>query len=136
MVRYVVRIGAALTVVALACTTPTVCACTPARSAVVVSGTLTDASGEAVAGARLLFASEPQGRPPAQVMYYEYIGAPTSASGAFQGKAYGWSPGTLELHVGVVQAGRADTVKLTAGLAQFRPERDPLDTVRLSLRLP
>lgn len=133
--RYALTCGAAT----LACAIPTsVCGCTPSRSSVFVRGSLTDAAGQAVAGARLYFDGAPLGQATSSRVYVDGPGdAGTDASGAFQGRVFSVSPpGPLALRVAVVQAGLPDTVRLTVGSATFRNQRDTPDTVSISVRLP
>lgn len=123
----------------LACSIPTdLCGCPPARSAVFVRGTLTDADGAAIAGARVYLDGVPESQASASPIYVSGAGdAQTDAAGAFRGLAYSiYAPGPLSLRAAVVRPGLPDTVSLAAGVANFRYERDRPDTVSVSLRLP
>lgn len=139
LISRVSRAALAAVAATLACSIPTdVCGCPPARSTVFVRGTLTDAAGRAVAAARLYFDGVPVSQPAAYTVYVGGQGdAQTDAGGAFRGLAYSaHSPGSLALRVGVVRPGLPDTVRLAAGEANFRSERDRPDTVSVNLRLP
>jgi hypothetical protein len=123
----------------LACSIPTdVCGCTPARSIVFVRGTLTDAGGTPVAGARLYFDGVPAGQSTSYRVDVRGPGdAQTDATGAFHGLVYSsYSPGPRRLRAAVVRPALSDTVSLSAGTAGFRNERERPDTVLVILRLP
>ncbi|MBA3889104.1 MAG: carboxypeptidase regulatory-like domain-containing protein [Gemmatimonadaceae bacterium] len=122
----------------LACSIPTdLCGCPPARSAVYVRGTLTDANGLAIAGARVYLDGVPTGTTADLLALNGFGASQTDADGAFRGLAYSmFSPGPLALRAAVVRPGLPDTVRLAAGLATFRYERDRPDTVSVDLRLP
>ncbi len=114
------------------------CGCPPARSAVFVRGTLTDATGDPVAGARMYFDGV---RLDQTAAYPLTAGGPgdavTDREGAFRGLVYsGHAPGRLALRAAVVRPGQPDTVRLAAGEAAFRYERERPDTVTVHLRLP
>ena len=131
------RALAALAVIALACSTPTdVCGCPPARSAVVVAGTVADAAGAPVAGARILLDAVPLTLSSEPPIAYSIVPV-TDAAGAFAGRAYSlWADDEQALRAAVVRPGTADTVRLRLGAATLRPEHGRLDTVRVALRLP
>ncbi len=123
----------------LACSIPTaLCGCPPARSTAYVRGTLTDANGLAIAGARVYFDAVPTSPGTAYPPVVAGLGeSQTDAGGTFRGLVYSlFSPGPLALRAAVVRPGLPDTVRLAAGLATFRHERDRPDTVSVNLRLP
>jgi hypothetical protein len=128
-------------VVALfACTTPTsLCGCPPTRSTVLVGGTLLDAGGVPVSGARVYLDGAPRpatGQPVPQYLDFTQS-VTTNTAGSFRALAYSiYSPGTLELRAAVVRPGVADTVRLVVGLAPFHNERETPDSVYVTLRLP
>lgn len=124
----------------LSCSSPTeMCACPPARSAVVVRGVVSEAGGAPIAGARLFFAGVPRtNNSPLLGQFSTMPEAQTNSEGAFQGVAYSaFSPGPLELRVGVVvQLRPSDTVRISVDAVSFRYERSALDTVRLNVQIP
>lgn len=139
MNRTLTRCFAAISIVFLSCTTPTVmCGCPPARSSVVVVGTVTEQNGAPVAGARLYFERTASGQFPATPLDIGYgTDTQTDAAGAFRSLVYSaYSPDIVTLRAGIRRAGATDTVWVSAGSATFRYERDSQDTARVMLRLP
>jgi hypothetical protein len=138
MSRILRRVLVALAVAGVACSIPTdACGCSPARTSVYVIGTLVDAAGTSVVGARLAFDGVATTGPGSDFALYVGTGsdAQTDGSGAFRGMAYStFAPGALQLRVGVIRPATADTFRLSAGTATFRLDRP--DTVRVALRLP
>jgi hypothetical protein len=123
----------------LACSIPTeLCGCPAARSTVFVRGTVTDAGGVEIAGARVYLDGVPASQASANPIYVSGPGdAQTDAADTFRGLAYSvYAPGSLALRAAVVRPGLPDTVRLAAGAANFRHERDRPDTVSVDLRLP
>lgn len=123
--------------VVIACSSPTdVCGCTPLPPSVVVVGTVTDANGAAVVGARLLFDAVPDTMsfdPPLVDDNFTV----TDEDGEFADHVLNWqhAPGDLVLRAGVVEAGTTDTIRLRLGLARFRTG-SRLDTVRVAISIP
>lgn len=133
------RFSAALIIAGLGCWFPTdICACPPARTAVYVIGSLTDAAGSPVADARLYLDGVPTNRTwDDPILVSGPSSARSDAAGAFRGVAYShWSPATLELRAVVVSPDLADTIRLSGGSVPFRQDGTTLDTARVTLRLP
>lgn len=129
---------AALTIaVVIACSNPTdVCGCTPLPPGVVVVGTVTDGSGAAVVGARLLFDGVPATMsfdPP----LVDHDFAVTDGEGAFADRVLNreYAMSELILRAGVVEAGSPDTIRLRLGPARFRTGGRH-DTVRVAISIP
>jgi len=126
-------------VASLACTIPTtLCGCPPARSTVFVRGSLTDAAGQTVGGARLYFDGVPASQ---STSFPVYVGGPgdtqTDGGGTFATLIYSpFSPGQLVLRAAVVRPGLPDTVTLSVGGVTFRNERETPETVSVALHLP
>ena len=123
--------------VVIACSSPTdLCGCSLPLPTVMVEGTVTDASGAAVVGARLLFDGVPQEMsfdPPLQSGMLIF----TDAEGEFSGRAQtnGIHSGELALRAGVIEAGTTDTLRFRLGLVRFR-DRTPFDTIRVAITIP
>lgn len=130
-------VAAMAVAVVIACSTPTeVCGCSPPIPAVIVEGTVTNASGAAVAGARVLFdgvAPEMASDPPLS----DWLTTVTDAEGEFSGRAYsrGGQSGQLVLRAGVIKAGSTDTLRFRLGLANFH-SGTPFDTIRVAIAIP
>lgn len=129
---------AALTIaVVIACSSPTdVCGCTPLPPGVVVVGTVTDASGAAVVGARLLFDGVPETMsfdPP----LIDDDFTVTNDEGEFADRVLNWkyAESDLVLRAAVIEAGTTDTIRLRLGPARFRAG-GTLDTVRVAISIP
>jgi len=124
----------------LACSAPTeVCGCSPARSVVLVRGTLLDTSGQPVAGARLHFDAvrRPTTRPDPEQFIGPRADATTDSVGAFRATVYSYfMPTGLELRAAVVRPGVLETVRLHVGPVPFRNDRVRPDSIRITLRLP
>ena len=124
--------------IVIACGFPTaVCGCSLGHSAVYVIGTLADAAGAPVVGARVFLDGFPATLTPSPPIFVGDQNVRTDATGAFRGIAYSYY-GTvrMELRVAVLRTESADTSRLNAGEANFRWQRERLDTVRVNLRLP
>lgn len=138
MARALVRLLAAATVMAVACTNPgEVCGCTPPPASVVVKGRVTDAAGAPVAGARLALDLVPATMSADPYLYF--IEPVTTASdGAFVARAYtDFGPGEMSLRAGVVRAGTTDTVRVRlAPTVDFTGQRNPPDIVDVVVALP
>lgn len=124
-------------VLAAGCLWPTeACGCTPPRAAVVVLGTVTDAAGQPLTGTRVHLEGVAPGDsalPPR----LGWVSATTDAAGAFATRAHArGAPGEYVVSAAMVRAGGADTVWRSGGVARFRSDFGPLDTVRVTLRFP
>ena len=137
MSRTAVRLLAAATVLAVACTDPTeVCSCSIPLPSAVVTGRVIDGADAPVVGARVAFdgvlatmSSEPAFLLPGDP-------AVTDAAGHFITRAFGHAAsGELALRALVVRAGSTDTVRLRTG-ATARFGSSVPDTVDVTLALP
>ena len=135
--RHGTPLSAMAIAVVIACSSPTdVCGCTPMPPSVVVVGTVTDASGAAVVGARLLFDGVPEAMavdPP----LIDFDFAVTDQEGEFADRVLNWEYAMTELvlRAAVVEAGTTDTIRLRLGPARFRTGAR-IDTIRVAISIP
>jgi hypothetical protein len=134
-----VLVGGVLALFACTTTPTSLCGCPPSRSTVLVGGTVLDAGGAPVSGARLYLDGAPRsGTGQSAPQYLDSApSATTDATGSFRALVYSpYSPGILELRAAVMRPGVADTVRLVVGLASFHDERTQPDSIYATLRLP
>ena len=128
--------GALAIAIVVACSTPTgVCGCSPIPPGVVVTGTVTDASGAPLAGAQLLFDAVPDTmtvEPPLN----DFGLTVTDEEGEFTERVHNstYFHSELILRAGVIKAGADDTLRLRLGRTRFRTG-SALDTVRVAISI-
>ncbi|MEO7363213.1 MAG: carboxypeptidase-like regulatory domain-containing protein [Gemmatimonadaceae bacterium] len=124
---------AAVVGVAWACTSPTeMCGCPPSRTSLAIVGTLRDALGAPVANKSFAFEATADALP---TFKFHAADVRTDATGAFAVRAYSaLSPGAYSLVARIIIAAQNDTVRLPAGSAFFKDERQAPDSLRVALR--
>lgn len=137
MMRFITNSAALATVVGLtwACTTPTeMCGCPPSRTSLAIVGTLRDALGAPVANKSFAFEATAIAFP---TLTFIAADVRTDATGTFAVRAYSaLSPGAYSLVARIISAAQNDTVRVPAGSALFKDERQAPDSLRVALRLP
>ena len=138
MSRLAVRLLAAVTAIAIACTGPTdACGCSILPPAAVVTGRVIDAADAPVAGARVALDGVPVTMSAEPSFIFFGDPAVTGADGRFVTRAHArFDDGELALRAAVVRAGSTDTVRVRVGTtARFGGAGAP-DTVDVTVRLP
>jgi hypothetical protein len=138
MTRTLVRLLAAVTVIAVACTNPhEACGCDPMPPLVVVAGRVTDAAGKPVANARVAIDAVPATFSSEPAFAFDHV-ATTATDGSFVTRAFQhYSDGEMALRATVVRAGTTDTVRVRVGAAvRFSEGRSVPDTVSVTVELP